>query len=77
MSKTVEGPIVSAQLGEFGDKRLKYGFISIENEAKDHIRVKIDSYTEFESLDIGDQVVAEVEQLGNTNVLHALKVSKR
>jgi hypothetical protein len=82
MSKKIEGPILSTQLGEFGEKRMKYGFISIENQDKEHIRVKIDSYTEFggveaEKLSIGLQVVAEVDKLGNTDVIHARKISIR
>lgn len=74
MNGTVNGKIVSTNLGEFSKRRIIYGYIGIELPDKTHIQVKIDSYTWYETLTIGDEVVVEIETLGNTDILVARKI---
>lgn len=74
MNDTVTGKIVSTNLGEFSKRRIIYGYIGIELPDKTHIQVKIDSYTWYETLTIGDEVVVEIETLGNTDILVARKI---
>jgi hypothetical protein len=74
MNDTVHGKIVSANLGEFSKKQIKYGYIGIELPDKTHIKVKVDAYTSYETLTIGDKVVMEVETLANTSIIVARKI---
>ncbi|MGY5865385.1 MAG: hypothetical protein RTV41_12340 [Candidatus Thorarchaeota archaeon] len=71
---TIEGKIVSAQLGEFSKNKIVYGFIGIELQDRSHIKIKVDSYTSYETLVVGERVTAEVEKLGNTDILVARSI---
>ena len=72
--KTVKGKIISADLGRFSKKEIVYGYIGVELPDKSHIKVKIDSYTEHETLSVGEEVVVEYEKLANTDILVARTV---
>ncbi|MHA1963770.1 MAG: hypothetical protein ACXACG_11185 [Candidatus Thorarchaeota archaeon] len=74
MIRTIEGKIISTNLGEFSKKRIIYGYLGIELPDKKHIQVKVDSYTWYETLAIGDEVVVEVETLLNTDIIVARKI---
>jgi len=74
MSGIIHGKIASVNLGEFSKRRIKYGYIGIELPDKTHLKVKVDSYTWYETLIIGDEVVLEIENLGNTDILVARKI---
>ncbi|MHA2026746.1 MAG: hypothetical protein ACW98U_12670 [Candidatus Thorarchaeota archaeon] len=67
----IDGKIVSAQLGEFSKRQIVYGFIGIELQDRSHIKIKVDSYTAYETLVVGDDVVVEVVKLANTDILVA------
>ncbi|MFW9927040.1 MAG: hypothetical protein ACFFDM_09750 [Candidatus Thorarchaeota archaeon] len=71
MIKMIEGKIISTQLGQFSKRQIVYGYIGIELPDKSHVKIKIDSYTWFETLIIGDEVVVETKKLANTNILVA------
>ncbi|MHA2047951.1 MAG: hypothetical protein ACW99G_24475 [Candidatus Thorarchaeota archaeon] len=74
MNSPFEGKIISANLGEFSKRQIVYGYIGIELPDKSHIKIKIDSYTWYESLVIGDEVVVEANTLANTDILVARKI---
>ena len=74
MEKTIEGKIISTQLGEFGDNQLVYGYIGIEKPSGEHVMVKIDSYTWYETLEIGSYVFVETARLGTTDIIVARRV---
>jgi hypothetical protein len=61
-------------LGKFSKKEIVYGYIGIELQDKSHIRIKIDSYTWYETLNVGEEVVVEVVKLANTEILVARTV---
>ena len=71
MAEMIQGKIISSHLGEFSKRQIVYGFIGIELSDKTHIRIKIDSYTWYESLTVGDEVVIETHKLANTDILVA------
>ncbi len=71
----IEGKIVSSQLGEFGKDEIVYGYIGIEVSHNQIVLVKIDSYTWYETLDIGKHVIIHAAKLGTTNILVARKVN--
>jgi hypothetical protein len=70
----INGKIISNNLGEFSKRGIVYGFIGIELQDRSHIKVKIDSYTLYETLTIGDEVVVEAETLANTDIMVARKI---
>jgi hypothetical protein len=75
MEHIIEGKIISNQIGTFGRTEFPYGYLTIEISPRENIVVKIDSYTKYETLEIGNQVVVEVAHLGTTDILVARKVN--
>ncbi len=74
MIDIVQGKIVSVNLGEFSKRRIKYGYLGIELPDRTHIKIKVDSYTWYETLTLGDEVVVEIETLAGTDILVARKI---
>ncbi len=72
MERTFTGSIISAELGRLGKK--PYGFISIETEEHEQLKVKIAMLTNFETLEIGKRVNIVAENIGNMNVMTAKSV---
>jgi len=70
----IEGKIVSTQLATFGDTEIIYGSITIEVSRNEHVDVKIDSYTYYETLEIGNHVVVDAARLGSTDILVAKRI---
>ncbi|TFG07545.1 hypothetical protein EU538_08645 [Candidatus Thorarchaeota archaeon] len=76
MNKTLSGRIASHTLGRFGGKDIRYGFIGLELPSGEHVRAKVDKYTESETFQIGEQVEVDVETLGDTDIWVARKIRK-
>ncbi|TFF91136.1 hypothetical protein EU545_05455 [Candidatus Thorarchaeota archaeon] len=76
MNKTLSGKIASHTLGQFGDRDMRYGFIGLELPNGEHMRAKVDKYTESETFAIGDEVEVELETLGDTDIWVARKIRK-
>ncbi|MFW9844554.1 MAG: hypothetical protein ACFFEV_08255 [Candidatus Thorarchaeota archaeon] len=74
MEKTIEGKIISRQLGEFGHNQMVYGYVGIEKLNGEQIMVKVDSYTWYETLEIGADVFVETDNLGSTDILVARRI---
>lgn len=72
----VTGKIVSSAIADFGGTGIHYGYIGIERENGSHMRLKVDSYTSYETLDLGDHVIIEAENLGSTDIVVARKITK-
>ena len=72
--RTIEGKIVSTQLASFGETDIIYGSITIEVTRNEHVDVKIDSYTDYETLEVGNHVVVDAARLGSTDILVAKRV---
>jgi len=75
MDDTIEGKIVSKQLGVFGGKETVYGYIGIEVPNGEQRIVKVDAFTWYETLEIGSQVIIEIATLGTTDIIVARKIS--
>ena len=69
--EVLSGEIVAHQIGFLGKYQLPYGFITVENQEGKHVKLKIDAYTEYETIKIGDYVCVHVHNLANTDVLVA------
>ncbi|MGY5854777.1 MAG: hypothetical protein RTU92_14505 [Candidatus Thorarchaeota archaeon] len=76
MTKTLEGQIVSSQVGNYGNTDVKYGFITIQTNDS-HVRLKVDSSTSYDTLEMGHDVIVSAEQLGSTKLLVAREVRKK
>ena len=74
MENTIEGKIISKNLGEFGKNQTVYGYIGIELTNCEHIKVKVDSFTWYQTLEIGTHVFIEVNKLGNTDIMVARRI---
>ncbi|MFW9833707.1 MAG: hypothetical protein ACFFEK_06920 [Candidatus Thorarchaeota archaeon] len=74
MSEKISGKIISANIGEFSKRRIRYGYIGLELADKTHMKIKVDSYTLYETLEIGDEVVVEFENLASTDIHVARKI---
>ncbi len=72
---TVEGTIVASQLGTFGKDAIIYGYIGVKTLEGEQKLIKVDAYTWFETLEIGDDVRIEVSLLGDTKILVARKIN--
>ncbi|MFX0108913.1 MAG: hypothetical protein ACFE7R_11555 [Candidatus Hodarchaeota archaeon] len=67
----LSGKIISSRIGYFGKEEMPYGFITVETQEGKHVTLKIDAYTEYETIKIGDFVRVDVHSLGNTEILVA------
>lgn len=74
MEKTIEGKIISKNLGVFGKNQIVYGYVGIEKPDGEHIKVKVDSFTWYETLEIGSHVFVEIRNLGTTDILVARRI---
>ena len=73
MERIFTGSITSAQLGNIGPKY--YGFIGIETEDHEHVKIKVAAYTKYETLDVGRRVHIIAESLGNMGIMTAKSIS--
>ncbi|MHA1576950.1 MAG: hypothetical protein ACTSU3_06280 [Candidatus Thorarchaeota archaeon] len=74
MDNTIEGKIISKQLGVFGSKQTIYGYLGIETSSGQQRTVKVDAFTWYETLEIGSQVIVEIATLGTTDIIVAQKI---
>ena len=74
MENTIEGKIISKNLGEFGKNQTVYGYIGLELPDCEHIKVKVDSFTWYQTLEIGSHVFVEVKKLGTTDIIIARRI---
>jgi hypothetical protein len=74
MENTIEGKIISQELGTFGKTQIIYGYIGIEKPNGEHVKVKVDSYTLHETLEVGSQVFVKIAHLGTTDIIVARRI---
>ncbi|MFW9963743.1 MAG: hypothetical protein ACFFCX_09280 [Candidatus Sifarchaeia archaeon] len=72
MEQIFTGFIVTTELGSIGSKY--YGFISVETEEKEHLKIKVAAYTKYDTLDIGRRVHIVAETLGNMGIMTARSI---
>jgi len=77
MDKEIEGTIISNQLGVFGKDDIIYGYIGVKQSNGNQMKIKVDNYTEYDTLDIGAEVIIEIDKLGTTDIIVARKIIKK
>ena len=73
MGKVVNGHITASDISVMG--KLRYGYLGIETDNNEHLKVKITAFTEFDTLDVGASVKVELEAVGDEELLTAKKIS--
>ena len=73
MQKTVTGKITASNISTMGKKY--YGYLGIETDDQEHLKVKVTAFTKFDTLDVGAKVTIELESVGNEALLSAKKIS--
>lgn len=71
MHKTITGSIVAADISSMGDKR--YGYLGIETDENEHLKIKVTAFTKFDTLDVGAKVTIELESVGDDTLFAAKK----
>ena len=71
--KRFTGSIISTELGTIGTK--SYGFIGIETDKKEHLKIKVAAFTQHETLELGRRVHVVAENVGNMDILTAKLIS--
>ncbi len=74
MDNTIEGKIISKQMGVFGNRQLVYGYLGIETPSGQQKIVKVDAFTWYETLEVGSQVIVDITNLGSTDIIVAEKI---
>ncbi len=73
MQKVVSGQITASDISTLGKTR--YGYLGIETDAHENLKIKVTAFTKFDTLDVGAKVTIELESVGNDSLLNAKKIS--
>ncbi|TXT56791.1 MAG: hypothetical protein BAJATHORv1_20386 [Candidatus Thorarchaeota archaeon] len=74
--KKFRGSITATKLSDLAEDDVQFGFITIKSDTDEKaLEVKVDNYTEYDSLEPGEYVEVEYETLGNTDVIVARKIT--
>lgn len=74
--KTISGEIVASQTARLPAMDKEYGYITVQTSDQNHVKLKVDMSTNYETIERGNRVVVEYDQLGGTNILTAKNISK-
>ena len=73
MHKTVTGLITSANISTMGKK--SYGYLGIETDDSEKLKIKVTAFTKFDTLDVGTKVTVELESVGDESLLTAKQIN--
>ncbi|TFG26264.1 hypothetical protein EU528_14715 [Candidatus Thorarchaeota archaeon] len=73
MQKVITGQIVAADISSMGDKR--YGYLGIETDDNEHIKIKVTAFTKYDTLDVGAKVKIVLESVGDEALLAAKNIN--
>ena len=73
MQKIVTGTITASDISAMGKTR--YGFLGIETDDNEHIKIKVTAFTKFDTLDVGAKIQAELESVGDETILTAKMIT--
>jgi hypothetical protein len=76
MDNEIEGKIVSSAVAAFGNTGITYGYIGVQTDSGERMKIKVDSYTEYETLEMGEHVRIETHSLGDTRVIVARRIER-
>ena len=73
MQKIVTGLITASDISKMG--KTHYGYLGIETDTHENLKVKVNAFTKFDTLNVGSKVIIELESVGNEDLLTATKIS--
>jgi hypothetical protein len=73
MQKVVTGQITSSDISAMGNTR--YGFLGIETDDHESIKVKVTAFTKFDTLEVGAKIRIELESVGDEALLTAKEIN--
>jgi len=73
MQKVVIGIITASDISAMG--KMRYGFLGIETDEHEHIKVKVTAFTKYDTLEVGSKIQVELESVGNETILTAKKIT--
>ncbi|MBN2229257.1 MAG: hypothetical protein JW779_06645 [Candidatus Thorarchaeota archaeon] len=73
MSLEIQGTIISSNISEMG--KMRYGYLGIETDEKEHLKIKVTAFTKYDTLDLGEKVTIELESIGTEKVMNAKKIT--
>jgi hypothetical protein len=76
MDREIEGRIVSSSVATFGNTGIVYGYLGVESDSGERMKIKVDSYTWYETLEMGEHVRIEAHSLGDTSVVVARRIER-
>ena len=71
MQRIVTGQITAADIGVMGNTR--YGYLGIETDEHEHMKVKVTAFTKYDTLAVGAKVTVELESGGSDEDLPVVK----
>ncbi|MFX1369902.1 MAG: hypothetical protein ACFFAY_15010 [Promethearchaeota archaeon] len=77
MLKEVEGCIISSHTAKIAKSKGVYGYIGIETTDNEHLKLKVDIYTDYDTLKRGANVAVKYDMLGDAGILTARKITRR
>jgi hypothetical protein len=77
MTEEIIGEIVASQMARLPKTDKQYGFITIETSENLKYRFKVDTSTEYDTVERGETVAVHYDQLGSTDILAAKYITKK
>jgi hypothetical protein len=75
--RTAHGVIVSSQVEPYQKSESSHGILTILTPHKEYLKFDVDAYTDYETLDDGENVFVEYDVRPVTRVLVAKKVLRK
>ncbi len=73
MEKIVTGFITAANIAVMG--KTHYGYLGIETDEHEKLKVKVSAFTQYDTLEVGERVIVELQTVGDDSILTAKKIS--
>jgi hypothetical protein len=73
LQRAVTGSITAADISVMGKKH--YGYLGIQTDDKEQIKIKVTAFTVYDTLDVGARVVIELESVGDAKLLNAKTIT--
>ena len=73
MQRVITGQITASDISTLG--KTHYGYLGIETDTHESLKIKVTAFTKFDTLDVGAKVTIELESVGNDSLLSAKKIS--
>ena len=78
MIEEIEGCITSSQVARIDKTDREYGYIGIETSDKEYLKLKVDFYTDYDTLDRGENVIVKYEPYESaTRIFVAKEIRKK